>query len=262
MGAIPAYRHADPGDAEAIANLMLHASGDILRFLLDELAPELCQRALMTCMVSRQDGPRSYRRCIVAQVDGVVVGVANAFPAAAIRQDASAMAPTARERWLGPLSELQDWSSLLLNSLAVNPLFRCLGIGSGLIGCVVAQARSEGFPDLTLHVWADNAPARRLYRRRGFEEIAWADIAAHPALPHEGGSFLMRRPSHDVDGRAACGPSHGRWTPIAIAPAVTPCDTTKPKTCAADLDYSVSRRETLPVIAAQRSDVAGSAASF
>lgn len=260
MGVTPAYRHAGLGDAEAIADLMLHASGDILRFLLDELAPELCQRALMTCMVTCRDGPRSYRRCIVAQVDGVVVGVANAFPAAAIRQDVRAVAPTARERCLGPLSELQDWSSLLLNSLAVDPRFRCLGIRSGLIGCVVAQARSQGFRDLTLHVWADNAPARRLYRRMGFEEVAWADIAAHPGLSHEGGSFLMRRTSHDVDGLAPCGPSHGQRPPLDIASAVTPCDTTKPETCAVDLDQSVSRRETVHVRAAQRSDVVGSAA--
>ena len=62
-----------------------------------------------------------------------------------------------------------------------------------LLDWVEGRARSGGFDRVTLHVWADNAPARRLYARHGYVEVEVAAIPWHPRLPHRGGSVLLRK---------------------------------------------------------------------
>ena len=65
-------------------------------------------------------------------------------------------------------------------SMAIAPPHRRKGIGSRLIRAAMDRARADGFRALSLSVAAAN-PARDLYRRAGFE-----DIAKH------GGSWTMR----------------------------------------------------------------------
>ena len=187
------YRCARRDDVDAIADLMMHASGNVLRFLLAELAPEVPPRALLVHLALQEDERRSYRHCLVAEVGATVVGVANAFPAELFRSALLDEGLSARENHLRPVTALQDWDSFVLSGLAVDPLHRGRGIGSTLIERVSDRARRGGFDRLSLHVWSDNGPARRLYRRAGFTVVARAQVADHPDLGHRGGSLLMRR---------------------------------------------------------------------
>lgn len=187
------YRAAVPQDAEALTELMLQAGGETLQFVLDELAPDVSARALYAHMAASTEGECSYRHCLVAQVDtAAVVGMVNAFPAVRLQDQPHASDLSQREVHLRHRTELQDWGSYCLNNIAVAPPFRGRGIAARLIDLIGEKARSEGFDRVTLHVWADNAPARSLYRRKGFEEIGQAAVSWHPALPHEGGRLLMR----------------------------------------------------------------------
>lgn len=198
-GAVPftagdaTYRWAQRDDVDAIADLMMCASGNVLRFVLAELAPNLHPRALLAHIAAQEDERQSYRRCLVAELDATVVGVANAFPAEFFRSAVADQDLSTREIHLRSVTALQDWDSLVLNSLAVDPRHRGRGIGSGLIEQVSRHARANGYDRLTLHVWADNEPAQRLYRRAGFTVAARAEVADHPELSHRGGSLLMRR---------------------------------------------------------------------
>jgi ribosomal protein S18 acetylase RimI-like enzyme len=54
--------------------------------------------------------------------------------------------------------------------IALLPEFRRSGVGSGLIGAVLAEARSSG-RSASIHVEVHN-PAARLYRRLGFTMVA------------------------------------------------------------------------------------------
>ncbi len=56
-------------------------------------------------------------------------------------------------------------------TIAVRPAFWGRGIGSALLGALLAAARDRACAEVFLEVRADNPRARGLYLRRGFEEI-------------------------------------------------------------------------------------------
>lgn len=56
----------------------------------------------------------------------------------------------------------------------VDPGWRGRGLGRDAVAAVAEALRAEGAPDVTLHVRADNAPARRAYEAAGFvDRAAW-----------------------------------------------------------------------------------------
>ena len=56
-------------------------------------------------------------------------------------------------------------------TIAVRPAYWGKGIGSALLGALLAAARERGCAEVFLEVRADNPRAHGLYRRRGFEDI-------------------------------------------------------------------------------------------
>src|ERR1700761_2071713 len=56
-------------------------------------------------------------------------------------------------------------------TIAVRPAYWGKGIGSALLGAMIAAARDRGCTEVFLEVRADNARAHGLYLRRGFEEL-------------------------------------------------------------------------------------------
>jgi len=72
--------------------------------------------------------------------------------------------------------------TLYVQDIYVDPPWRGRGIGAALLGCVAALAFERGSPVVELTVRADN-PARRLYRRIGFQQVDCATyVVAGPAL--------------------------------------------------------------------------------
>lgn len=55
--------------------------------------------------------------------------------------------------------------------IAVAPDQRRTGLGRALMRVAETWAREQGLPRLSLHVLADNAPARSLYAREGYREV-------------------------------------------------------------------------------------------
>lgn len=58
-----------------------------------------------------------------------------------------------------------------LLTIAVKPASRRAGLGAGLVQAAMAHALVRGAHAMILEVSVDNAPARALYERLGFEEI-------------------------------------------------------------------------------------------
>lgn len=59
-------------------------------------------------------------------------------------------------------------------SMAVRPQYRGCGMGTALLRTMVAYLRGQGCGQISLSVSKKN-PARRLYAREGFCELAWRD---------------------------------------------------------------------------------------
>lgn len=100
---------------------------------------------------------------------------------------------TERESHLWSRIELNDWDSYLLNNISVKQSFRRTGVGTALIDEVAIKAASLQLRSISLHVWADNLPAIKFYKRIGFKPVARVAIPWNVDLPHEGGSPMFRR---------------------------------------------------------------------
>lgn len=186
-------RPADADDAPDLARLVDIAGGGVYAFLLDGLMPGMSAAEMLMPGLAGRSGSLSHRQSGVAELDGRVVGIAHGYPTDWIRTEDYSGLPPDRVAHMAEFSDMQDWGSYFLSALAVDPAWRRQGIAGRLLGWFYERARTGGFNRVTLHVWADNAPARRLYAGEGFEEIGQADIPWHPRLPHHGGSILMRR---------------------------------------------------------------------
>lgn len=190
------FRMAHLSDSLDVARLISVAGGGLYEFLFDELVPFVSAVEFLAMGVASDSEPVSYRNCHVAvdENDGRILGAANAFPAGLLRDGTYPLLPRALEEHIRPMLNLQDWSSMFLNALAVDGESRHRGIGSRLLDWALGRARELHLPRLSLHVWADNLPARHYYRARGFVEVGLAEVAPHPRLGHSGGSILMSRP--------------------------------------------------------------------
>lgn len=189
----PVLRRGQQEDLESIAQLAIEAGGDVVEFLAGAFHSRASAIDIYRSMLSEPDGIFSFSKCHVAAVNGAVIGFANAFPAKLLREELPKNQPTERELHLGPRTDLNDWSSYLLNNISVKQSFRRSGIGAALINEVAAEAKSLQLRSITLHVWADNLPAIEFYKRVGFKLIARVDIPWNVDLPHVGGSLLFRR---------------------------------------------------------------------
>jgi ribosomal protein S18 acetylase RimI-like enzyme len=75
------------------------------------------------------------------------------------------------------LSTFKARPLLNIHDLAVVPKYRGLGVGRALLQAAEAHARSEGCCKMTLEVQDDNARARALYQRFGFEDFVIGNSA-------------------------------------------------------------------------------------
>ena len=189
------YRTAGPDDSRDIARFMCIAGGGVYEFLFDDLIPFVTAVDLLSSGIGGEQYPISYRNCCVASLghDGEIVAAANVFPADLLKEDHYVLFGSERHNHIRPMLELQDWGSMFLNSLAVSDAHRGSGIGEALLDWAEARAAEAGYDRLSLHVWADNIPAVNFYAARRFVQVGIARIPAHPRLPHNGGSILMRR---------------------------------------------------------------------
>ena len=186
-------RKACPEDAAAIAELMVVAGGGLFEFLLEDLVPGKTPADLLAMAIADEAGAYSHRNVLVAEADGRVAGMINAYPADLMKADQRDLLPVERLEHISPLDEIQAWGSFFVSAMAVASDQRRRGIGRRLLGWACEQAERQGFDRISLQVWADNKAARRLYESVGFVVEATARIDPHPRLRRAGESLLMVR---------------------------------------------------------------------
>ena len=169
------------------------AGDGMFAFLLEEFAPQDMLAGLMARSIKQDAGSTSWRNSFVAEDQGAVVGMVNAYPASWLREEERDVLPPDRVQVLDPIDQAQDWESYLVSGVAVRGEYRRRGIGGQMVKWALEQARLGGFARLTANVWQDNAPAVALFSGQGFRVQTWVEVPAHPALQHAGGSLLMVR---------------------------------------------------------------------
>jgi ribosomal protein S18 acetylase RimI-like enzyme len=187
------FRRAAAADAFAIAELMILAGGGMYEFLLEEMVPKALLAGLIAKSVKREEGGSSWRHCFVAERDGRIAGMINAYPAAWLESQDLTMLPPDRVAVLDPIDQVQQWQSYLISGIAVRHEDRRQGIARHLLECAIGRAEAEGFSRASLNVWADNRLARGFFAKQGFTLEKLVEVPEHPALGHAGGSMLLVR---------------------------------------------------------------------
>jgi ribosomal protein S18 acetylase RimI-like enzyme len=180
----PTVRRADPSDRAAVAGLLhLSAVG-----MYDIFAGGRTRAlALIERAFARPDNAHSADVIWVAELDGEVAGAMAAFPVEESLPRARAfLALTLRSTppwhwprtlwlyWLGGrASPSPPARSLYVDALATGAQARRRGIATALLAEAERQAGAHGLPAVALDTTLDNEPARALYGRAGFDEVAY-----------------------------------------------------------------------------------------
>ena len=120
---------------------------------------------------ARETGSFSYRNGVVAEVDGKIAGALIGYPVTAEPEPIDTM--NTPPMWI-PLLELEGIAAgtWYINTVAVFPEARSLGVGSKLMQWAERTASHLGLRGTSLIVSDANLGARRLYGRLGYEEVA------------------------------------------------------------------------------------------
>ncbi len=206
------YRGARPGDAQAVAALMVEAGGGLFEFLLEGVLPEMTPADVLALAVAGGEDPSSHRNVLVAEAEGRVVAMINAYPVDLLKAEPRDLVPEDRLAHITALDDIANWGSFFISSMAVTTGHRRRGIASYLLTRVFAAAERRGFDRVSLQVWANNAAARRLYENEGFVIRDRALVAPHPGLPRAGESLLLVRevPGSQARGKARAEDGKGR----------------------------------------------------
>ncbi|MGF1641952.1 MAG: GNAT family N-acetyltransferase [Rhodospirillales bacterium] len=180
-------RPAGRADSATIAQLFLISSDGLAEYIWRTVAAP-GETALEAGMrrYARDDVAFSYENCILAEVDGRVVGMAHGFPI-----DADPDAEPQTNPVLRPYAELADWGSLYLAGVAVFAPHRGQGIGTRLMAVTDERARTLHRPRVSLICFEGNEDAMRLYRRLGFKELARRPLVPHPLLLYADGDAVL-----------------------------------------------------------------------
>lgn len=194
-------RPAQPADS-ALAVKLIHLSmGEEMDWLFGQEAGYPAD-AVMAALYARRGNRFSWNLCWVAEADGQAVGLLLAF---AGRRLPVLEAVTGlhlvgvfglratwrlarKQRLYGDLVEARP-DEYYVSNLGVLPEFQGRGIGGALLDFADEQARAAGLGKCSLLVAQDN-PALRLYRRRGYE-IAASYTFPVPEIGHGRGMHRM-----------------------------------------------------------------------
>ena len=166
-------RGAKPEDAHVIARAVSMALGGDESHPLFKVFEELAKREV---------AQYSYRNTFVAEQNGVVMGAVVGYDGALLQVLREPIFPLIME-YLGEEMEIEDETGageFYVDSIAVFPEFRGLGVGRTLLQYMVENARSLGFSWVGLLVDAENPRAESLYHSLGFERVNPAVFLGHP----------------------------------------------------------------------------------
>jgi ribosomal protein S18 acetylase RimI-like enzyme len=190
------FRIGEAGDAELIVDLVLEAGEGLFESLLDGVVPGIRAKQFLRLAVKDEDSPLNFANAIVAVGEGKVVGLALSYPVSefGLHPLLQSLLPDVRLEPFKRFFESRVPGSWYLNSLSVVEAFRGQGLAKLLVACCGDLAVSAGQSTLSLHVWADNEAALKLYRNLGFNEIERVPVGLRAKNQRPGEMVLMSAP--------------------------------------------------------------------
>lgn len=195
MTAAVSLRPARPEDAELLGEMLVDAGGGMFEVLLDGLMPGVTPAQMMAEAAREPQGGFSYRQATVVEIDGIAAGSLAAFPADQFGSETSDFIPPERLIYLAPMRSLLDRDSWYIAALAIRKEQRRRHLAGRLLQGTFAEARTRGFPRISLHVWTANLTALGLYLRLGFVKTGSAAVPSHPLLRHGTSMLALSRPA-------------------------------------------------------------------
>ena len=180
-------RKAVREDSPDIARLFLISSDGLAEYIWSKVAePGETVIEAGARRYAREGVAFSFENCLIAEKEGVTVGMAHSFE---MEEDAEADAES--DPVLKPYSELEDYGSLYLSGIAILDEHRKAGIGMALMGAVNQRAKNLSLPRISLICFEGNEGAMRLYQRLGFRELDRRAVVPHPALHYQDGDAVL-----------------------------------------------------------------------
>jgi ribosomal protein S18 acetylase RimI-like enzyme len=164
-------RDAQASDADDLVRFINMAADDLpLHFWKKSVGPGGDPMALGRERAARETGNFSFRNAWLAEVEGEVAACLLGYPAA---MEPEPIEPDTPPLFV-PLLELEAMApgAWYLNVLATYPQHRGRGLGSALIAKAEEIARAAGHSKISLIAEDTHQDALRLYRAKGFAEIA------------------------------------------------------------------------------------------
>jgi ribosomal protein S18 acetylase RimI-like enzyme len=188
------YRPADKKDSARLAELINIASDGVVEYLFHDLIPGMTPVQVVAHNLENDNYPHSYKSAIVATNENDVVGMALSYPSSyhKITDEMRAFFPAERLAHFEDFYSARVENSLFLDALGVDVSHRRQGIGTRLVELTKEKARENGCEQLSLIVFADNAPALVLYKMLGFEAVEEIKLEGNEFIPHQGGCVLLR----------------------------------------------------------------------
>jgi ribosomal protein S18 acetylase RimI-like enzyme len=184
-------RPAIAGDARIIAEFYQLCSGGVADYIWSELAePGEDLLDVGTRRYAREGVPFSYQNCLLAALEGEVVGMAHAYRIEPSVDDGLGETDPV----LRPYAELELPGSLYISGVAVSASCRGHGIGSALIECERERARELQCDSLSGLVFEGNHGSLRLLARHGFEVVDRRPVVPHQLLEYTGEVLLLAAP--------------------------------------------------------------------
>ena len=163
-------RVATQEDATLIAKAVAMAIGDEVA-LRDYCGDDYL--AVLSEVARREDTQYSWRYALIAMVDGVEVGAIVGYNGAQLQELRNGTFAVLR-KLIGRTPTIADETEAgeyYLDSVAVLPEYRGMGVGQALISALCDKAFADGHERVGLIVDFDNPQAEKLYTALGFERV-------------------------------------------------------------------------------------------
>ena len=163
-------RKATVNDVEAIARHLFDAMEDIVYAFIGE-RDYAKAREFMSYFTGSKNNQYSYENCRVAEVDGKVVGAVNVYDGARLSELRRPVVEYIRDKYNRdfPQGDETEAGEYYLDTLSVDPDFRCRGIGSQILQHVIGEYVHRQGRTVGLLVDEENPNAKRLYVNLGFK---------------------------------------------------------------------------------------------
>jgi len=195
------YRPARRDEARLIATLFRICAGGVADYVWSTMQePGESLIDVGARRYEREDTPFSYQNCVMAEVEGRVVGMMVAYPipveppASEPQNEPDPESAEQPDPVLVPYAVLEAPGTLYVACEAVEAAYRNRGIGEGFLEVARERARTLGLDTLSLLVFEQNAGSLRFHRRHGFREVARHPVVPHPLIEYTGDVVLFTAP--------------------------------------------------------------------